>query len=102
MGFLSMVYHGLFGMMFEPNGIYFAPMKPDSTTIQDESLMLPDTISLTNVTYRQMALDVTVRGSGTNIQSFELDNVVVGEDANHYVPCDLTGQHYVTIVLGSA
>ena len=62
-GFLSMVYHGLFGMNFEPDGIRFAPVVPTPYT----------ELSLSNVKYRDARLQITVRGSGTKIREFKLD-----------------------------
>jgi len=65
-GFLSMVYHGLFGMTFEPNGIRFAPVVPER--FQD--------ISLDGVQYRNARLRIVVKGSGTEIGEFKLDGQV--------------------------
>ncbi len=64
-GFLSMIFHGLFGMNFQPNGIKFAPLKPAS--------VFAETISLEGVKYRGMVLNINVSGSGVEIASFEVD-----------------------------
>ena len=62
-GFLSMIYHGLFGLNFEPDGIRFAPVVPAAFT----------ELSLSEVRYREARLRITVRGSGTKIREFKLD-----------------------------
>eukprot|EP00746_Dinoflagellata_sp_MGD_P081881 gnl/MRDRNA2_/MRDRNA2_32532_c0_seq1.p1 gnl/MRDRNA2_/MRDRNA2_32532_c0~~gnl/MRDRNA2_/MRDRNA2_32532_c0_seq1.p1 ORF type:complete len:518 (+),score=74.42 gnl/MRDRNA2_/MRDRNA2_32532_c0_seq1:115-1668(+) len=63
-GFLSMVYQGLFGMVFEPNALRFSPIKPHG---------MEQMISLKNVKYQGIKLDLYVEGSGARIQSFKLD-----------------------------
>jgi Mannosylglycerate hydrolase MGH1-like glycoside hydrolase domain/Glycosyl hydrolase family 65, C-terminal domain len=62
-GFLSMIYHGLLGLDFEPDGIRFAPVVPAGYT----------QLSLSDVRYRDARLQITVRGSGTEIRQFKLD-----------------------------
>ena len=62
-GFLSMIYHGLFGMDFEPDGIRFAPVVPVAYR----------QLSLSDVRYRDARLQITVCGSGTKIREFKLD-----------------------------
>ncbi len=62
-GFLAMIYHGLFGMNFEPDGIRFAPVVPD--TFKE--------LSLTEVRYREVRLRITLHGHGTEIREFKLD-----------------------------
>jgi hypothetical protein len=84
-----MIFHGLFGMNFQPNGIKFAPLKPAS--------VFAETISLEGVKYRGMVLNINVSGSGVEIASFEVDG------QKEYVPFisgDLTGTHSVSITLG--
>ena len=58
-----MIYHGLFGMNFESDGIRFAPVVPAPFT----------QLSLADVRYRDARLRITVRGSGTGIREFKLD-----------------------------
>ena len=65
-GFLSMIYHGLCGMEFQPNGIRFAPVVPER--FQE--------ISLAGVKYRGATLHIAVKGSGTTIAEFKLDGQV--------------------------
>jgi len=87
-GFLSMVYHGLFGMTFLPNGIEFAPVKPGS--------LFSETISLQGVQYRGMALDIEVSGSGSEIASFHVDG---RKSQRPFIEGDLTGTHSIAINL---
>ena len=85
-GYLSMIYHGLFGMDFEEDCIRFDPLVPAAF----------GTISLKNVQYRDMVLDITVHGPGTSIENFYLD----GEsETDPIVPASLTGSHTVEIYL---
>jgi hypothetical protein len=87
-GFLSMIYHGLFGMNFSPNGVTFTPVKPAS--------MFAETITLCGVQYRGMILNIAVSGSGSQIASFSLD----GRNSQEaFVQGDLTGKHTVSITL---
>jgi len=86
-GLLSMIYHGLFGMAFQEDGITFAPVVPRTF----------DTIRLTNVTYRRSTLAITVRGAGARIVRFALD----GQPAIHpRISAALTGPHTIDIQLG--
>jgi len=86
-GFLGMVHQGLFGMALESRGIHFSPVKPKE---------LGDTISLKNIPYRNMVLDVSVKGHGASITSFKLDGK---EQSDHFVPNSLNGAHSVEIML---
>lgn len=62
-GFLSMIYHGLFGMDFQEAGIRFAPVVPGNLK----------RLTLGNVKYRQSVLSITIDGPGTEIAQFTLD-----------------------------
>jgi hypothetical protein len=62
-GYLSMIYHGLFGMNFQPDGIQFAPVVPEQFS----------QLSLTDVQYRNCHLKISVKGHGTEISEFKLD-----------------------------
>lgn len=86
-GYLSMVYHGLFGMNFEESGIRFDPLVPP---------VFADSMTLTNISYRGMTLNITVKGNGTGIQQFLLDGSAT---ADPVVPGNLTGSHSVRIVM---
>jgi cellobiose phosphorylase len=85
-GFLSMIYHGLFGMTFEENGVSFAPVVPERFA----------QLSLSNVKYRNATLRVTVKGHGTDIKQFSLD----GKKARKaFFSAELTGAHEVEILV---
>jgi hypothetical protein len=86
-GYLSMVFHGLFGMNFLVNGLYFDPVVPDT---------FKTAMTMTNFTYRGMTLNITVTGPGSYVQSFLLDNV---SQSTPFVPGTLTGMHSVVITL---
>lgn len=85
-GFLSMVFHGLFGMGFEEKGIRFSPVVPESM----------NQLSLKNVIYRDSQLDIFITGSGTAISSFKTDGIKK-EDA--FFPASWIGNHTIEIGL---
>jgi len=62
-GFLSMIYHGLFGMDFQANGVRFAPVVPPPF----------QQLTLSNLNYRDARLRLVVKGSGTRLRAFKLD-----------------------------
>ena len=62
-GFLSMVYHGLFGMDFEAAGVRFAPVVPAA---------IPGVDALEREVPRRQ-VDIVVKGAGTRVHQFKLD-----------------------------
>eukprot|EP00747_Dinoflagellata_sp_TGD_P028987 gnl/TRDRNA2_/TRDRNA2_133618_c1_seq1.p1 gnl/TRDRNA2_/TRDRNA2_133618_c1~~gnl/TRDRNA2_/TRDRNA2_133618_c1_seq1.p1 ORF type:complete len:321 (-),score=28.68 gnl/TRDRNA2_/TRDRNA2_133618_c1_seq1:199-1161(-) len=92
-GFLGMVHQGLFGMSFHPHFIQFSPVKPRHP--------FANTISLKNVSYRDMMLDIFVTGWGSRVVSFQLDGVYQPAEKSQ-VPSHLTGSHVIKITLGLA
>ena len=66
-GYISMIYHGVFGIRLELDGIRFSPMKP-------ADLFEAQTIYLNNIHYRGMILNIHLHGVGTTITSFELNH----------------------------
>ena len=72
-GYLGMVYKGVFGMNFQPDGIEFSPSKDDG---KSTGLAMDDTISLLNVKYRGCILDIHVTGVGNNVMSFKVNGKV--------------------------
>lgn len=87
-GYLGMIYKGLFGMTFLPDGIIFAPKKYNGDTINEDNddpnddeenkdsstfFKLNETMSLTNIKYRKMIVNVHVRGYGDTVESFKLN-----------------------------
>jgi hypothetical protein len=90
-GFLGMVYFGLFGITFTPNGIFFHPVKP--------WMGLSETISLKNFHYRNIVLDIYVSGFGTKVVLFMLDGAV---QENPFISSTLIGHHVVKVTLDSS
>lgn len=88
-GFLAMVYYGLFGIFFTPEGIKFQPSKPEGTKLDSR-------ISLENMTYRSMVLDIYISGKGTKIKTFKLDGVL---RETPFLSATSTGHHVVEIEL---
>lgn len=82
--YLAMIYRGIFGMQFEPNGIAFHPNLPAPL----------GRIELRSLRYRRMTLRVKLTGSGTRIESFALDGKT---RANPWLPATLTGAHEINI-----
>jgi hypothetical protein len=84
-GFLSMIYHGLFGMNFNEKGISFAPVVPER--FQE--------LTLNNVKYRDAQLRIVIKGHGTSVRSFKLD----GKATKPEFPASQTGPHEIEIVM---
>ncbi|MEM8896406.1 MAG: glycogen debranching protein, partial [Bacteroidota bacterium] len=88
-GNLAMVHRVFMGISFEPTGIRFAPVVPST---------YPGTKRLSNFSYRNAVLDITVEGTGNTIQSVTIDGEEVDEA---YLSGDISGEHTVEIVLDS-
>jgi hypothetical protein len=84
-GFLSMVYHGLFGMNFTEQGVRFAPVVPE----RFEKLVLD------SIKYRDSELRVVVKGQGTRVRQFKLD----GKSAKPFFPASQKGRHDIEILM---
>lgn len=82
--YLQMMYRGLFGMEFQPNGLLLSPRLPSAWS----------GVSLQGVRYRNAALDVTLQGEGTRIARVLIDGK---ENNGAFIPADLTGLHSVVI-----
>lgn len=89
-GFLSLVFHGLFGMTFLPEGIEFHPVKPPN--------MFGETISLRGMRYREMILNIHVTGSGSEIASFTVNDHSL---QRAFIPAEVKGTHSISITLTS-
>lgn len=72
-GYLGMVYKGMLGMNFQPDGIEFSPSKENG---KNTGLEMDKTISLLNVKYRKAILDIHVTGFGNKVTSFKLNGEV--------------------------
>jgi glycogen debranching enzyme len=84
---LRLVHEGLFGLEFGTDGITFRPTVPAGYAGE---------WALQQLRYRGATLDITLRGAGTNIRTFNLD----GEPQQApYLPATLTGPHHVDITV---
>lgn len=95
-GFLGMIYQGMFGMDFRVDGIAFRPVKP---SLEEHDLGLGETISLTNVKYRTMILDIHLSGNGNEVATFKLNGV---EKGTAFLPIGSAGKYVIEIVLTDA
>ncbi|UOQ55268.1 alpha-L-rhamnosidase-related protein [Hymenobacter cellulosivorans] len=86
-GALGLVYKGLFGLDFQPNGLRFQPFVPQA---------LQGTRRLTGFHYRGAVLNIELVGFGQGITSITLDGQPL-PDAT--LPATLTGFHDVRIEL---
>ena len=87
-GYLRMIYEGLFGMNFQPDGLRFAPRLPLNW----------GNVRLQNVRYRAMTLDVALQGEGNRVARVLLDGKAT---RNALIPATMTGQHSLVITLKS-
>ena len=87
-GFLSMIYHGLFGMDFEQDGIRFAPVVPPQFGFAP--------LSLKNVKYRNASLNIVVNGHGTTIDTFKLDGKI---QRKPFFAASNSGDHQIEITM---
>jgi len=60
-----MIIHGLFGVELKPRGIHFRPVK--SAEFQGGILKLE------NLVYRNIRLDIHVSGSGSVVETFQIN-----------------------------
>ena len=86
-GYLGMIYQGIFGMQFAPDGIVFTPntkcadadenSKTSSNKNHDyesnTTIIINKTISLLNIRYRKAILDIYVTGYGDSIETFTIN-----------------------------
>ena len=85
-GFMGLFHRTFFGFEFTQEGLYMKPFVPT---------VLAGTRKLEEFPYRDMKLDITVTGSGTEIASCLVD----GKEADAFIPVDWTGKHTVEIVM---
>ncbi len=84
-GFLSMIYHGLFGMDFQENGVRFTPVVPERFT----------QLTLSNLKYRHSQLRLVVKGHGIDVTSFKVD----GKPQEALFDPAKTGPHEIEILM---
>lgn len=88
-GNLSIVYHLLFGIRFEENGLRFKPFVP---------LTMDGKRIFSGFRYRNAVLDIEMEGYGNKIRSVSLDGKKLDDP---FIPADLTGKHTIRLVLQS-
>lgn len=88
-GNLAMVHRVFMGLNFEPDGLRFRPVVPES---------FGGTRTLSRFRYRNATLNITVHGHGNQIASATLDGKPMQEA---FVPADLSGTHEVVIHLNN-
>ena len=88
-GNIALVHKILFGMYFLPDKINFQPMVP---------AQMAGIRTLTNFTYRNAILNISVEGFGSRIKSFELDGK---KTIKPEFSAKLTGRHTIKIVLAA-
>ena len=62
-GFMRMIFMGLVGMTFEPNGIRFKPLLPEGFKC----------VRLSRLPYRGMSVDIQIEGPGNQIAEFRIN-----------------------------
>jgi hypothetical protein len=87
-GYLRIVYQGLFGINFKDNGLYLNPFIPSTLGVRS--------ITLKNLHYRNMELNIYVKGTGNKIIKCELDG---RRQQSTFISSMLTGKHSIYIAL---
>lgn len=84
--FIAMIYQGVIGMQFDPEGLSFRPLVP----------LRIGTLSLMGIKYRGMTFDVNIHGSGTKISGCTLDGRALEKPR---ITATMTGHHIITIYM---
>ncbi len=87
-GYISMVFHGLFGMNFDVDGIRFDPVVPDT---------FKNGLTLNKFIYRKDTLNMTISGTGIYLQTFSLDGV----QTTPFFAGTMTGKHTIIMTMGN-
>jgi hypothetical protein len=88
-GNLAMVHRVFMGMHFQKDGIVFQPVIPKNYTGKKE---------LSNFSYRDATLTITVEGYGNTVKAFKLDGKA---EPNHFYPANLSGKHTIYIQMSN-
>ena len=83
-GNIALTCRILFGINYEDNGLSFSPFVPK---------VMADNRTLSNFTYRDAKLNITVKGHGQNIKSFMLN----GKECKPFIPADIKGVNEIVI-----
>lgn len=85
-GNIALTHRILFGINFEKDGLAFKPFVPEA---------LGGERSLNGFRYRDAVLDITVKGYGSAIKSFELN----GKEHKPFIPADIKGHNTIVITM---
>ena len=85
--YIAAVHRGLFGMSFEPDGLYLTPTLPAEW----------GPVTLSDLHYRSMTLSIRLSGRGNHVRRASLDGSVL---LRRVVSPSLIGSHRIEIVLG--
>lgn len=86
-GSAAMIYRTIAGMEFEPDGIKFEPFIPSA---------LSGDKTIKAFRYRNATLDITIKGTGSEIKSFTIDDA---EKDNCFFPASESGNHSIVITM---
>ena len=89
-GYTAYWTRGVFGIVYEPNGLRFQPCVPNDFGDSFRAV-------LSHVNYRRSRLSITLLGRGTKLRQVFLDGKPVKR-----IPSDLAGQHSIEIRLAGA
>mgnify|MGYP002516214584 FL=1 len=83
-GNIALTCRILFGINYEDSGLSFSPFVPK---------VMADNRTLSNFTYRDAKLNITVKGHGQHIKSFMLN----GKECKPFIPADIKGVNEIVI-----
>ena len=84
--YLRMMYQGMFGLNFQPDGVLFAPTLPANW----------GDVQLSGLKYRGATLDIALQGQGNRIANVRIDGKT---NKRAFIPATLNGAHSVKITL---
>ena len=84
--YISMVLNGIFGMKYTEDSLSFSPYLPEEIS----------SIELSDLSYRGSKLNISLEGSGNEIQSFIIDGI---KQNNNSIPSNLHGNHTLKIII---
>ena len=84
--YLRMIYNGMFGMNFQPDGVTLAPTLPANW----------GSVRLSGLKYRGAVLDIALQGRGNKIARVSIDGKA---SPRAFIAATATGSHTINIVL---
>jgi glycogen debranching enzyme len=84
--YINMILMGIVGLRFEINGIHFSPYLPENIT----------RISIENLKYRRMILNIQVEGHGNKVREFLINNK---KRPRLFLPAEEEGKKNIHILL---